>query len=52
MTVATLGYTMVICGNSDDPQRYRGRIEKLVPFVLLQFTTRYFLSFIIWLRIC
>lgn len=31
MTVATLGYTMVICGNSDDPQhRYRGRIEKWV----------------------
>ncbi|MCP9261276.1 hypothetical protein DINM_004653 [Dirofilaria immitis] len=30
MTVATLGYTMVICGNSDDPQhRYRGRIEKV-----------------------
>uniref|UniRef100_A0A915Q5C6 Rho-GAP domain-containing protein n=1 Tax=Setaria digitata TaxID=48799 RepID=A0A915Q5C6_9BILA len=30
MTVATLGYTMVICGNSDDPHhRYRGRIEKV-----------------------
>ncbi|VDK85512.1 unnamed protein product [Litomosoides sigmodontis] len=30
MTVATLGYTMVICGNNDDPQhRYRGRIEKV-----------------------
>ncbi|VDN03781.1 unnamed protein product [Thelazia callipaeda] len=30
MTVATLGYTMVICGNSDDPRhRYRGRIEKV-----------------------
>ncbi|CAG9533614.1 unnamed protein product [Cercopithifilaria johnstoni] len=30
MTVATLGYTMVICGNNNDPQhRYRGRIEKV-----------------------
>uniref|UniRef100_A0A0R3RT12 Rho-GAP domain-containing protein n=1 Tax=Elaeophora elaphi TaxID=1147741 RepID=A0A0R3RT12_9BILA len=30
MTVATLGYTMVICGNSNDPHhRYRGRIEKV-----------------------
>ncbi|KHN75651.1 hypothetical protein Tcan_10190 [Toxocara canis] len=30
MTVTTLGYTMVICGNVDDPQhRYRGRIEKV-----------------------
>uniref|UniRef100_A0A0M3I002 Rho-GAP domain-containing protein n=1 Tax=Ascaris lumbricoides TaxID=6252 RepID=A0A0M3I002_ASCLU len=30
MTVTTLGYTMVICGNADDPQhRYRGRIEKV-----------------------
>ncbi|VDP14424.1 unnamed protein product [Onchocerca flexuosa] len=30
MTAATLGYTIVICGSSDDPQhRYRGRIEKV-----------------------